>query len=64
MYNYNIARDRINELQASAERERQVKAAKKVAEKPKFSLFFRRTSRPAKLSPERRAELIQQEWKA
>jgi hypothetical protein len=67
--NFNEAHNRINDLQATADRDRQVREAKKAgkeaaSEKPKFGLFFRRTARPAELSPERRAELIQQEWKA
>ena len=69
MNNFNIARDRIGELQASANRERQVNEAKKGGEKLAshksfFGLFARRTDRPVRLSAERRAELIQQEWKA
>ena len=69
MYNFSSAQDRIRELQASAERDRQVREAKKGGKLPDservlFGLFSRRKSRPARLSPERRAELIQQEWKA
>lgn len=69
MFNFDSAQDRIKDLQTSADHNRQVREAKKAgklaaSERPKFSLFFRRPTRPAKLSPERRAELIRQEWKA
>jgi hypothetical protein len=69
MFNFNSAQDRIKDLQTLADHDRQVREAKKAgrlpaSEKPKSGWFFRRATRPAKLSPERRAELIRQEWKA
>jgi hypothetical protein len=65
MFNFYLARERIEDFQAEADHSRQVKVAKQ-AGRPDSSLApqFQRSSDPLPLqiNPERRAELIRQEW--